>query len=256
MANLFILGSGGFGTSLAVMLSGAGHRVTLWGWNKKENDVVRAARENVALLKGVGIPEAVKIVDEIDGVEDADAVLIATPTIGVRNAARMLAGRLAPRAVVACVSKGLEPKTLEPLYQVVAEELPGVPFVALSGPSHAEEVARGVPTTIVAASASLAAAQLIQELTANTHVRIYTSDDVLGVELGGALKNVIAFAAGIVDGMGFGDNTKAALMTRGLTEISRLGTAMGARAETLSGLAGVGDLIVTCCSLHSRNRRC
>ncbi|MEG2204809.1 MAG: 2-dehydropantoate 2-reductase N-terminal domain-containing protein, partial [Oscillospiraceae bacterium] len=146
MANLFILGSGGFGTSLAVMLSGAGHRVTLWGWSKKENDVVRAARENVALLKGVGIPEAVKIVDEIDGVEDADAVLIATPTIGVRNAARMLAGRLAPRAVVACVSKGLEPKTLEPLYQVVAEELPGVPFVALSGPSHAEEVARGVPT--------------------------------------------------------------------------------------------------------------
>lgn len=256
MARLYILGCGGFGTSLSVMLSNAGHDVTLWGWDRRENDELRRLRENVPLLKGVVIPEAVKIVDELDGVESADAAIVATPTVGVRGAARRLKGRLSGSAVVACVAKGLEPVTLKPLVEVFEEELPGVPFVALSGPSHAEEVSRGVPTAIVAASKSLAAAQKIQDLTAGTHVRIYTCDDVLGVELGGALKNIIAFAAGIIDGMGGGDNTKAALMTRGLTEIARLGVRMGARSETFAGLSGVGDLIVTCCSMHSRNRRC
>lgn len=255
MAKLFVLGCGGFGTALSVMFSNAGHDVTLWGWMKSENDELRANRENVHLLKGVKIPDAVEIVDTIDGIEKADVVVIATPTIGVRNAAHMLQGRLTPDTVVACVSKGLEPVTLKPLFEVIEEELPGQPVVVLSGPSHAEEVSRGVPTTIVAAGEAYAA-QKVQELTANTHVRIYTNEDRLGVQLGGALKNVIAFAAGILDGMGMGDNTKAALMTRGLTEIARLAVAMGARAETLWGLSGMGDLIVTCCSVHSRNRRC
>lgn len=256
MAKLYILGAGGMGTAMAVAMSNVGHEVWLWGWSKEENDRIRQAREHVQLLKGIKIPEAVQIVDTVDGVETADAVLIATPTVGVRGAAKQLIGRLSPDIPVACTSKGLEPGTLLPLHEVVEQELPESPFVALSGPSHAEEISRGVPTVLVAASKSLAAAQKIQDLTAQTHIRIYTSDDVVGVELGGALKNVIAFAAGVVDGMGGGDNTKAALMTRGLTEIARMGVKMGAKSETFAGLSGVGDLIVTCCSMHSRNRRC
>lgn len=256
MADLFIMGCGGFGTALAVMFSNAGHNVSLWGWKKEENDELRLHRENVRLLKGVHIPEGINIVDTLDGVEKADVVLIATPSVGVRAAAERLSGRLSPDAVVACVSKGFENGTLKPLFEVIEEELPSQPVVVLSGPSHAEEVSRGVPTTIVAAGKNVEDAQKVQDLTANTHVRIYTSDDRLGVQLGGALKNVIAFSAGILDGMGMGDNAKAALMTRGLTEIARLAVAMGARADTLWGLAGMGDLIVTCCSVHSRNRRC
>ncbi len=256
MAKLYILGAGGMGTAMAVAMANVGHEVCLWGWNKEENDRIRQAREHVQLLKGVKIPEAVRIVDSVDGVEAAEAVLIATPTVGVRGAAKQLIGRIAPDVPVACTSKGLEPGTLLPLHEVVTQELPKNAFVALSGPSHAEEISRGVPTVLVAASKSLEAAQKIQDLTVQTHIRIYTSDDVVGVELGGALKNVIAFAAGIVDGMGGGDNTKAALMTRGLTEIARMGVKMGAKRETFAGLSGVGDLIVTCCSMHSRNRRC
>lgn len=256
MAKLFILGCGGFGTALSVMFAGAGHDVTLWGWQKKENDELRAHRENIPLLKGVHIPEEVRITDTFDGIDEAAVVFIATPTVGVRSTVHQIRGLLSPDTIVACVSKGLEPGTLKPLYQVIEEELPAQTVVVLSGPSHAEEVARGVPTTIVAAGATLEAAQYVQGLTADTHVRIYTSGDRLGVQLGGALKNVIAFASGIVDGMGMGDNTKAALMTRGLAEISRLALAMGARPETLWGLSGMGDLIVTCCSVHSRNHRC
>ena len=242
MAKLMIMGAGGMGTALAVAFSQMGHQVWLWGWSAEENAAIRAARENVPLLRGVKIPEAVEIVDTAEAAACCDLALIATPTIGVRGAARTLRGVLPAGRPVACTSKG--------------QELPGHPFVALSGPSHAEELSRGIPTVLAAASHSLAAAQQVQELTEGTHIRIYTNDDLMGVELGGALKNVIAFASGVIDGMGYGDNTKAALMTRGLTEIARLGTRMGARAETFAGLAGVGDLIVTCCSQHSRNHRC
>lgn len=256
MSTIYVLGSGGFGTSLSVMLSNAGHAVTLWGYDPQEQAQIKAYRENIPLLKGVRIPEEVKIVDKTDGIEHADVVFIATPTVGVRSTARAVAGKLKEGAVVACIAKGLEPGSYKLMSDVIAEELPGVPEVSLSGPSHAEEVARGVVTAMVAASRDLAAAQVIQDLTAGTNVRIYTSEDVVGVQLGGALKNVIAFAAGILDGLKLGDNTKAALMTRGMHEISRLGAAMGAKPETFSGLSGVGDLIVTCCSVHSRNRRC
>lgn len=256
MAKLMIMGAGGMGTALAVAFSQMGHQVWLWGWSAEENAAIRAARENVPLLRGIKIPEAVEIVDTAEAAACCDLALIATPTIGVRGAARTLRGVLPAGRPVACTSKGLEPKALLPLHEVAAQELPGHPFVALSGPSHAEELSRGIPTVLAAASHSLAAAQQVQELTEGTHIRIYTNDDLMGVELGGALKNVIAFASGVIDGMGYGDNTKAALMTRGLTEIARLGTRMGARAETFAGLAGVGDLIVTCCSQHSRNHRC
>ncbi|PWM21154.1 MAG: glycerol-3-phosphate dehydrogenase [Oscillospiraceae bacterium] len=256
MAKLIIMGAGGMGTALAVALDKMGHQVWLWGWSAEENAAIRTARENVPLLKGVKIPESIEIVDDAAPAADCDFAIIATPTIGVRGAAKTLRKVYPAGRPVVCTSKGLEPGTLLPLHETVGQELPDHPFVALSGPSHAEELSRGIPTVLAAASTSRTAAEQVQELTAGTHIRIYTNDDLMGVELGGALKNVIAFASGIIDGMGYGDNTKAALMTRGLTEIARLGVRMGARTETFAGLAGVGDLIVTCCSQHSRNHRC
>jgi glycerol-3-phosphate dehydrogenase (NAD(P)+) len=256
MAEIFVLGAGGFGTALAVALAGAGHRAALWGRTPEKQAAIRSQRENARLLPGVEIPESVDVTDSLAGASRADFIFIATPSVGVREAARSIAALVRPDIAVICAAKGLEPVTLKPLLSVIAEEIPGCRPVVLSGPSHAEEVARKVPTALVAAGESLQAAEEVQSLTANTHIRIYTSGDALGVQLGGALKNVIAFAAGILDGMRLGDNTKAALMTRGLTEIARLGVAMGAHRETFAGLSGVGDLIVTCCSQHSRNRRC
>lgn len=256
MSKLYILGAGGMGTALAVTLFNMGHEVSLWGHNAEHNRLLREQRENVRLLKGVEIPRGINIVDTLEGVCEARAIIIATPSVGVRETLKKLSETALPKIPIACTAKGFEPETLLMLHEVSAEVLPQNPFVALSGPSHAEEISQGVPTALVAASQSLEAARFIQDLTVNSHVRIYTSDDVVGVETGGALKNVIAFAAGVVDGMGGGDNAKAALMTRGLTEIARLGVKMGARSETFAGLSGVGDLIVTCCSMHSRNRRC
>ena len=256
MAEVFIMGMGGFGTALAVMLDRAGHRVFLWGRDPQKNETIRLLRENKPLLPGVEISSTVQIVDDLSAVSSCEMVILAVPSAGVRQTAQRLQGRLRSDCTVACVAKGFEQSTLKPMLQVIGEELPGQTSVMISGPSHAEEVARGIPTALVAASCNPEAARKVQDMTEGTHVRIYTSDDVQGVQLGGALKNVIAFAMGIVEGLGLGDNTKAALMTRGLTEITRLSTAMGARPETLAGLAGVGDLVVTCFSIHSRNRRC
>ena len=256
MADVFILGMGGFGTALAVMLDRAGHRVSIWGRDTQKNNTIRLQRENKSLLPGVIIPSTVSIVDDLSGIGACETVILAVPSAGVRQTAQRLQGLLRPDCIVACVAKGFEQSTLKTMLQVIAEELPHHTGVMISGPSHAEEVARGIPTALVAASCDLEAARKVQDMTEGTHVRMYTSDDVQGVQLGGALKNVIAFAMGIVEGLGLGDNTKAALMTRGLTEITRLSTAMGARPETLAGLAGVGDLVVTCFSEHSRNRRC
>lgn len=256
MAEVFVMGMGGFGTALAVMLDRSGHTVSLWGRNPQKNEIVRKLRENVPLLAGVKISPTIDIVDDLSKLSSCDTVILAVPSAGVRQTARGLQGRLRSGCVVACVAKGFEQQTLKTMLQVIAEELPDHPTVMISGPSHAEEVARMVPTALVAASTDPETARRVQDMTEGTHVRMYTSDDVLGVQLGGALKNVIAFAMGIVEGLGLGDNTKAALMTRGLTEITRLSTAMGGRPDTLSGLAGVGDLVVTCFSMHSRNRRC
>ena len=184
-------------------------------------------------------------------------VVLATPSFAVRSTAKRLAPLLDPGAVVVSVSKGIEKETSKTLTDVIEDELgPGHPVVALCGPSHAEEVGRKVPTVVVSASKDQKAAELVQDLFMNRRFRVYTSPDIVGVELGAALKNIIALCAGCCDGMGFGDNTKAALMTRGLTEIARLGMAMGGKKETFAGLTGVGDLIVTCTSMHSRNRRC
>ena len=251
-----VLGSGGWGTALALVLLENGHDVTLWSYTQGESDVLRETGEN-PMLKGVPLPRELKLTAELDCVKGCGAVVLATPSFAVRTTARAAAPLLEEGTVLVSVSKGIEKDTSLTLTEVIAQEVgEGRPIVALSGPSHAEEVGRRVPTAVVSASRDKAAAELVQDLFMNERFRVYASDDVVGVELGAALKNVIALCAGVCDGMGFGDNTKAALMTRGLTEIARLGVALGGRRETFAGLAGVGDLIVTCTSMHSRNRRC
>ena len=250
MAKLFILGAGGFGTALAVMSQANGHEVTMWSYREDEAAQLRTDRENRRLLPGVKIPEEIAIVTDFAALGEAELVLIAVPSSAVRSVSAQLHGRLAPGAVVVCVSKGFEPETLKRMDEVIAEELPENPCVILSGPSHAEEVAKGIPTTVVAACRDLDMAERVQMTLSGDTFRIYVTDDVIGAELGGALKNVIALAAGALDGLGLGDNTKAALMTRGLTEIARLGVACGARTETFGGLSGMGDLIVTLSLIH------
>lgn len=251
-----VLGSGAWGTALALVLVENGHEVTLWSFREEERAKMERGREN-PMLPGVPLPEGLKITTDMGVVGDCGVVVMATPSFAVRETAHRLASLLAPGTVLVSVSKGVERDTSYTLTQVIESEVgPACPLVVLSGPSHAEEVGRGMPTTVVSASADREAAELVQSLFMNERFRVYTSDDVTGVELAAALKNVIALCAGCCDGMGYGDNTKAALMTRGLSEVARLGEALGGRKETFAGLAGVGDLIVTCTSMHSRNRRC
>ena len=250
-----VVGSGGWGTALALVLLENGNEVTLWSYTEKESRVLQETGEN-PMLRGVPLPKTLGLTSDIACVKGCKVVVLATPSFAVRETAKRMAPLLDSGTVLVSVSKGIERDTSLTLTQVIGEEVgEGFPIVALSGPSHAEEVGRRVPTTVVSASRDQSAAELVQDLFMNERFRVYASDDVVGVELGAALKNVIALCAGCCDGMGFGDNTKAALMTRGLTEIARLGVAMGGRKETFAGLAGVGDLIVTCTSMHSRNRR-
>lgn len=256
MAKIWVLGAGGFGISLTVMCAGNGHMVTAYSPFQAEIETLDRDREHKKLLPGVKIPDNVTLTSSLPETLDTDMVIIAVPSFAVRDISRKLEGRLPSKAVVACVAKGFEENTLMTLADVMGQELPRNDIVMISGPSHAEEVGRGVPTTVVAASRSRAAAELVQDTLMCPTLRIYVNDDVLGVELGGALKNVIALAAGIADGLKIGDNAIAALMTRGITEIARLGVAMGAKTETFAGLSGIGDLIVTCTSMHSRNHRC
>lgn len=250
-----VIGSGGWGTALAILLSENGHNVTLWSYKEEESAALRETRENKVLL-GVRIPDEMCLTSDLNCVKGCGAVVLATPSFAVRSTARQLREVLEEDTVVISVSKGIEKDTSLTLTEVIEEELPHHAVVALSGPSHAEEVGRRVPTAVVSASKNQQAAELVQDLFMNERFRVYTTDDVLGVELGAALKNVIALCAGISDGLGLGDNTKAMLMTRGLSEVARLGEALGGRKETFAGLAGIGDLIVTCTSMHSRNRRC
>ncbi|MDR3645694.1 MAG: NAD(P)-dependent glycerol-3-phosphate dehydrogenase, partial [Clostridia bacterium] len=255
MPSVFILGAGGWGTALAVMCVKNGHSVALWSPFKEELEAILRDGENTKLLPGVPVPADIGLTGSLDGVASADAVVLAVPSFAVRETARRLKGLLKPGSVVVNVAKGLEEDTLRRLSEAIAEELPGCRVAVLSGPSHAEEVSRGVPTAVVSASKSKHTALFVQQLFMTPSFRIYVNNDIVGVELGGALKNIIALAAGICDGLGLGDNTKAALMTRGITEMARLGVALGGSAQTFAGLAGIGDLIVTCTSMHSRNRR-
>lgn len=255
MSSVTILGSGGWGTALAIMCSKYGHKVRLWSAFPEELDKIRQDGENTKLLPGVPVPKDIELTGDICSVKEADIIVFAVPSFAVRQTANRLSGHIKPGQVIVNVAKGIDEENLIRLSEVIEEQLPGAEIVALSGPSHAEEVSRGQPTTVVAASKSKHAALLVQDCFMNPTFRIYVNPDIIGVELGGALKNVIALAAGICDGLGLGDNTKAALMTRGITEMARLGVALGGSAQTLAGLTGIGDLIVTCTSMHSRNRR-
>lgn len=253
MSKICVLGSGGWGIALAISAHSKGHTVSMWSPFEDEVEALNIKRESEKLLLGVKIPEDITITTDINIVNGSDVTIIATPSFAVGQTAAKLKGL--NHGIIVNVAKGFEKDTMLTLSKVIERELEDSTVVVLSGPSHAEEVARNVPTTVVAASECKEAAKVIQELLISPTFRIYTSDDVVGVEVGGALKNVIAVAAGIVNGLRIGDNTKAALMTRGLAEIARLGVKMGADVKTFMGLSGLGDLIVTCMSEHSRNNR-
>ncbi len=255
MAKITVLG-GGFGTALAVMLyTTQEHEVTIWSAIPEEIEAMRRDGEQKEKLPGVKIPNGISLTTDLSVIDDSDLVLFAIPTAYVRDTCRKVSPHLKPGTVVVNAGKGIEEDSYKLMSTLFAEELPQAIYVVLTGPSHAEEVGRNIPTSVVAASSSAAAAYLVQEWFSSPTFRVYINDDVTGCELGGALKNVIALSAGISDGLGYGDNTKAMLMTRGLHEIERLGAALGARANTFAGLTGLGDLIVTCTSMHSRNRR-
>ncbi len=253
--NVTVIGTGGWGTALAVLLHGNGHLVTLWGRLKEEVEPIVAARENKMFLPGVKIPAEIEVtLDAKSALRDAELVVLAVPSHGMRPICLQLRDFLPREPTLVSVAKGIENETGARMTEVITEVLRTDRLVALSGPSHAEEVGRGIPTAVVVASKRPALAAIAQDAFMNERFRIYTHDDVVGVELGGALKNIIAIAAGVCDGIGFGDNTKAALCTRGLVEMARLGVGLGAKRETFFGLSGVGDLIVTAFSRHSRNR--
>ena len=250
-----IFGSGAWGTAIALLLHDNGNDVTLWSKFEQEADILRNTREN-PLLKGVAIPQEILVTSDINkAAKDAAAAVMAVPSYAVRETAAALCRLIEPGCIVICVSKGIE-KDTSSLFTKILKEIFGahVPVVSVSGPTHAEEVAKRIPSGCVAASDDAEAADLVQELMLNDYFRVYTSSDIVGVELGAALKNVIALCAGVCDGLGFGDNTAAMLMTRGLAEMAELCVKMGGRKETIAGLAGLGDLIVTCISRHSRNR--
>ena len=256
MADISVIGAGSWGTALAVLLHKNGHRVTVWSVLKEEIEMLEKEHEHKDKLPGVKLPEDMVLTTDLkSAVEGKDVLVLAVPSPYTRSTAHRMEKFVSEGQIIVDVAKGIEEKTLLTRSQVIGGEIPQAKVAVLSGPSHAEEVGRGIPTTIVVGAKEKETAEYLQNLFMNEAFRVYISPDVLGIELGAALKNVVALAAGIADGLGYGDNTKAALITRGITEISRLGTAMGGRAETFSGLTGIGDLIVTCASMHSRNRR-
>ncbi len=250
--DIAVIGSGGWGTALARLLYKNGHDVTLWSFLREESENLARTREN-PFLKGVPLPD-LRYTWDPACVRGKKVVVMASPSFAARSTAEKVAPYLEPDAVLVSVAKGIEAGTSKRLSEILAEAA-GRTVAVLCGPSHAEEVGRDIPTGCVAACADIGVAEMVQDVFMSERFRVYASTDVVGVELSAALKNVIALCAGICDGLGYGDNTKALLMTRGLTEIARLGMAMGGRRETFAGLAGVGDLIVTCTSMHSRNRR-
>jgi len=250
-----VLGAGTWGTALAILLSNNGHEVTLWSKLQREIDSLRSDRTKIPNLPGSVLPDNIQLTYELqEALIEPDIIVFAVASPYTRETAHAVYEYVKPGQIIVNVGKGIEEKTLYTLTEIISDEIPDADVAVLSGPSHAEEVSRLIPTTCVVGAKTLQTAKIIQDAFMSESFRVYTSPDVVGIELGGSLKNVIALAAGMADGLGFGDNTKAALMTRGIAEISRLGVKMGGRIETFSGLSGIGDLIVTCSSIHSRNR--
>lgn len=256
MANISVLGAGSWGLGLALLLNNNGHNVTVWSVLNDEVAMLQTEREHKRCLPGVRIPDSITISgDTANVINNADVLVLAVASPYTRSTAKLIAPFVKEGQIIVNVAKGVEEHTLLTLCQIVEEEIPQAKVAVLSGPSHAEEVSRGIPTTCVIGAHEKNTAEYLQNIFMSDVFRVYTSPDMLGICIGGALKNVIALAAGIADGLGYGDNTKAALITRGNAEITRLGVAMGANPHTFSGLSGIGDLIVTCASMHSRNRR-
>ncbi len=252
-----ILGSGSWGTALSVLLANKGYSINLWARKKEHAENLKKNRVNSKYLPNVELPKNINIHwDILESIRDSEIIVIAVASQGVRETLEKIKEHVDENVIFVNVSKGLEKNTLLRISEIVHSYFPNNIYVMLSGPSHAEEVSKNIPTTIVAASKDRNGAELIQDIFTTPNLRVYTNPDVIGVEIGGALKNVIALGAGICDGLGFGDNAKAALMTRGIREIARLGNSIGAYVSTFAGLTGIGDLIVTCTSMHSRNRRC
>lgn len=257
MKHVSFLGAGSWGTALAILCANNGHQVTIWSKIKSETDMLRENREHKDRLPGVKLPDSIVIEDDLEkACTGQDVIVFSVASPFVRSTAQLAKTYIKENQIIVNVGKGIEDDTLMTLCEILEDELPMADVTVLSGPSHAEEVSKGVPTTVVVGAKSEKTAMFVQDVFMGKNFRVYTSPDMVGIELGGALKNVIALAAGILDGMGLGDNTKAALMTRGIAEISRLGVELGGKMETFCGLSGIGDLIVTCTSVHSRNHNC
>ncbi len=256
MSKVSVIGAGSWGIALAVLLHKNGHEVTVWSKFQAEIDMLSNEREHKDKLAGVKLPEDMIFTTDLESaIKDKELLVLAVPSPFTRSTSKMMSEYVAEGQIIVNVAKGIEENTVMTLSEIIEEEIPQAVVAVLSGPSHAEEVGRGIPTTVVIGAKKKSTAEFIRGLFMNEVFRVYISPDVLGIELGGSLKNVVALAAGIADGLGYGDNTKAALITRGIAEIGRLGVAMGGHVETFSGLTGIGDLIVTCASMHSRNRR-
>lgn len=256
MSNIGVIGAGSWGTALAVLLHNNGNHVTIWSAIESEIQMLQEFHEQKDKLPGVKLPDDMIFTTDLESsVKGMDVIVLAVPSPFTRSTSARMAPYVAPGQMIVNVAKGIEEHTLMTLSEIIEQEIPQAEVSVLSGPSHAEEVGKGIPTTIVVGSKKKETAEYLQSLFMSEVFRVYISSDILGIELGAALKNVVALAAGIADGLGYGDNTKAALITRGIAEIARLGIHMGGRMETFYGLTGIGDLIVTCASMHSRNRR-
>ena len=256
MANVGVLGAGSWGTALSVLLSDNGHQVTVWSIDENEVKMLNEKREHELKLPGVKLPDDMVITGDLESaIKGKDFLVLAVPSPFTRSTAQKMSPFVAEDQIIVDVAKGIEESTLMTLSRQIEQEIPQADVAVLSGPSHAEEVGRRLPTTCVVGAKTKKTAEYLQSMFISNVFRVYTSPDILGIELGGSLKNVIALAAGIADGLGYGDNTKAALITRGIAEIARLGVKMGGKIETFTGLTGMGDLIVTCASVHSRNRK-
>lgn len=255
MSKVSLLGAGSWGTALAILLANNGHEVTLWSALKDEVEMLSVHREHKDRLPGVILPESIQITSDLESsCKEKDLIVFSVASPYVRQTAKAASPFIPKDQKIVNVAKGIEESTLDTISAILEDEIPQGKIAVLSGPSHAEEVSKGIPTTVVVGCECKETAKVVQDIFMTDVFRVYISPDVTGIELGGSLKNVIALAAGIVDGLGYGDNTKAALMTRGIAEMSRLGMKMGGKMETFAGLSGVGDLIVTCTSKHSRNR--
>ncbi len=256
MQKLAVLGAGSWGTANAISLSKKGYKVDLWTRNIELLDSINSTRENSTYLPGVKLPQNIRASNDIESCcKDSEIIVLGTPSHAIRETVSTIKSFITSKQVIVSLAKGIENDSLCRMSEIIFEYLPKNPIAILSGPNHAEEVARDIPSATVVSSPYKKIAQYVQEVFMTSRLRVYTNPDIIGVELGGSIKNVIALGAGICDGLGFGDNTKAALMTRGIVEISRLGVSLGARQCTFSGLSGIGDLIVTCTSMHSRNRK-